>query len=95
MDAESTAQSTDTPKEDIATDVAEAAETPDRTVSETETATTEGETAMVAEAAAEPEDDFYNKIEPKGAYTFVILVGLFMTGYWFVTYFEVFVLRGG
>lgn len=54
-----------------------------------------GEKLTATYAPSGGEDDAeYNKIEPRGAYAFVIALGVFYLGYWFITYFEIFVLRG-
>lgn len=45
--------------------------------------------------AAEPQNQHdENSIAPRGAFVFVLLMITFYIGYWFLTWFEIFVLRG-
>ena len=81
--------------ETVVEEVAEANASAD--VETPEAASTETTVAEASTAAITPveDDDSYNKIEPRGAYAFVIAIGVFYFAYWFITYFEVFILRGG
>lgn len=45
--------------------------------------------------AENPADDATEYPEPRGAFFFVMLITLFFIAYFFITWVEVFVLRGG
>ena len=87
------------------TDVTEAVEeTVEQNVAEAVEEITDDLETPVEEAEKPKNDEFeeeadetvgsWNKIEPRGAFTFVFILLAIYLVYWFLTYFEIFIIRG-